>query len=241
MNELATVLEELVADAPLERSSWSDVEERSRRLAAGRRRSSRRFAKQRLLLVVAALVFLALAGGAVGVGVSLLAQQESYHAGEADHPGQIGPLVEITSGESWAMVAWRSDVGVCIDFVVVPGRSPFGCDFPVRGAKPANDTSGSGPPVHAAAGFVSGAGLVGGDGKATIFGIAATEVAAVKVELRDNRLVETQVFDAPAELGADVRFFIVRLSLPQRLSDPGRVRAFLAYDKRGDLIERFES
>ena len=112
MNELTAVLDELVTDAPIERSSWSDVEARSRGLRADQRRGTKRFAKKRLWLTVAALVSLVLATGAVGVGLSLLAQQDSYHTRAADHPGQVGPLVEITSGEGWALIAWRSDVGV---------------------------------------------------------------------------------------------------------------------------------
>jgi hypothetical protein len=234
MNELAETLDELVADAPVDKASWSDVVTRARRIA--RPHEPRR----RVALGLAAAALLALAGTAVGVGRDLLRQQEEFHAQGTDHPEPLGPFVEIASGDDWALIAWQSNVGICLDFAI-PGNSPFGCDFPVRGAKPPTEAWGRGAPTHAVAGFVSGGGLAGGDGKTTIFGIAAREVAAVEVELRDGRLVETALYDAPRELGAEVRFFIVRLALrPQGLPHEGPVVAFRAYDLDGELIERFE-
>ena len=233
MKELHTVLDELVVDAPVEAINSADVEERARS-----RRASRR--PTRLTVALALFSVLAAAGTAVAVGTSLLDQQERFHASMPDDPERLGPLVEVTSGESWALIAWRSKYGICLDFAI-PGNSPFGCGFAVRGAKPPSDTSGSGVPTHAVGGFVSGGNLVGGDGKATIFGVAAREVAAVEVELADGRRVEALLYDAPAELRADVKFFIVRLALPpQRLSGDGPVRAYLAYDSGGELIERVE-
>jgi hypothetical protein len=99
------------------------------------------------VLALAGITLLALAGVAVSVG-SLLTQQERFHASVPDDPKRRGPLVEITSGDNWALIGWRSDVGICLDFAI-PGNSPFGCGFPVRGAKPATDASGSGLPTHA--------------------------------------------------------------------------------------------
>jgi hypothetical protein len=100
--------------------------------------------------------------------------------------------------------------------------------------------SGAGLPIHAVAGFVSGGALVGGDGKTTIFGVAARDVALVSVELGNGRLLDAPLYDAPA-LDAEVRFFVVRLPLSPAL--PGLdhehvVRAYLAYDSKGRLIER---
>ena len=108
-----------------------------------------------------------------------------------------GSWWNIASGESWALITWESKFGLCLDFAIA-GNSPFACGLPVRGAKAATDSSGSGPPVHALAGQVSGGGLVGGDGKTTIFGVAAEDVAAVKVELRDGNIVDAPLYDAPA-------------------------------------------
>jgi hypothetical protein len=240
MNELAMVLDQLVADAPVDKASWNDVLARG-----GRIRRPPRFRK-RLVLALAAVAVVVVAGTAVGVGVNLLAQQERFHAELPDDPQRLGPLVEVASGDEWALIAWESKFGICLDFAI-PGNSPFGCGFPVRGAKPATDSSGAGPPIHAVAGFFSGGSLVGGDGKATIFGVAAPEVAAVKVELGDGRLVDAQLYDAPPALDVELRFFIVRLFLAPHVSAPHvpisryePVRAYNAYDRDGLLIERFE-
>jgi hypothetical protein len=234
MNELTTVLNELVADAPVEKASWPDVLARSRKIRRPRPR-------RRLVLALAVItLLLVLAGTAVGVGVSLLTQQDQFHANAPDDPKRLGPLVEITSGDNWALIGWRSEVGICLDFAI-PANSPFGCGFPVRGAKPATAASGSGLPTHAVAGFFSGGNLVGGDGKATIFGVAAHEVAAVKIELRDSRVINASTYDAPPALKTEVRFFIARLSLDElerRRESP--VRAYSAYDRNGTLVERIE-
>lgn len=238
MKELAPVLDDLVADAPVENSSWTDVLTRSRRI----RRPNR--ARKVFGLAFAVILLVALAGTAIGIGTNLLKQQEGFHTRRGDDPNRFGPLVEITSGENWALIAWRSEVGICLDFAI-PGNSPFGCGFPVRGAKPATDTSGAGPPIHAVAGFVSGSNLVGSDGKMTIFGVAARDVAKVRIELRDGEVVEAPLYDAPRELAADVRFFIVRLPPLQR--EPGSVlrraspvKAYNAYGGDARLIERVE-
>ncbi len=235
MNELATVLDELVADAPIEKANWPDVLARSRKIRRPRR------GRRRLVLALAVITLLALVGTAVGVGISLLTQQERFHATLRDDPKRLGPLVEIASGDSWALIGWRDvDGRICLDFAI-PGNSPFGCGFPVRGAKAATDASGSGLPTHAVAGFFSGGNLVGGDGKATIFGVAAHEVAAVKIELLDGRVINAPVYDAPPSLKTEVRFFIVRLRLGElehRFENP--VPAYSAYDRDGMLIERVE-
>ena len=235
MNELATMLTELVADAPVEKANWADVLARSREIRRPRH------ARRRLGLAFAVIMLLALAGTAIGVGINFLTQQERFHAALPDDPKRLGPLVEITSAANWALIGWRSEVGLCLDFAI-PGNSPFGCGFPVRGAKAATDASGSGLPTHAVAGFYSGSNLVGGDGKATIFGVAAKEVAAVEIELRDGRVVDAPVYDAPHELMTRVRFFIVRLQVDNLggLRADGPVRAYRAYDSKGMLIERME-
>jgi hypothetical protein len=235
MNELAKVLDKLVADAPVDKANWADV------LARSSKPRRPRLARRRLVLALAVITVLMLAGTAIGVGINLLTQQERFHATLPDDPNRLGPLVEITSADNWALIGWWSTSGLCLDFAI-PGNSPFGCDFPVRGAKAATDGSGSGLPTHAVAGFYSGGNLVGGDGKATIFGVAAEEVAAVKIELRDGRVINAPLYDAPPDLKAQVRFFIVRLRVGNLggLSADGPVRAYSAYDRTGMLIERIE-
>lgn len=219
-----------------ERPDWRDVLRRSGHPSA---LGHHRRAPHRLLaLAVVAAALLALAGTAVGLGLDLLGQQERFHAEAPDGPQRIGPLVEIASGEEWALIAWRSkEAGICLD-LAIPGNSPFACDFPVRGAKPPTDTSGSGAPTHSVAGFVVSGNLVGGDGKTTIFGVAAHDVATVKVHVRDGRVLDARLHDAPPSLRARVRFFIVRTHAePGKLGSP--VRAYEAYADDGALIERF--
>jgi hypothetical protein len=209
---------------------------------AARHRTSRCWPRssrgRRLVIALAAAVLLALAGTAVAVRTDLLSQQEQFHARVPDDPARIGPFVEIASGDDWALIAWQSNVGLCLDFAV-PGNSSFDCDFPVRGAKPETSTGGAGPPTHAIAGFVSGGGLVGGDGKTSIFGVAAAGVAAVRIELAGGQEVDASLHDPPPTLDADVRFFLVRLPLPpQGLDSESPVRAYEAYDQSGMLLER---
>lgn len=252
MSELAAVLDELVAEAPVGALTWSDVEARSK----GDQRRLRRRPRRSIIVALAAALALAVVGTAVGVGITLLDQQERFHADAPDDPERLGPLVEVTSGQDWALIAWQSNFGVCLDFAI-PGNSPFACDFPVRGAKPASDSSGSGPPIHAIAGQVSSGGLVGGDGKTTIFGVTAEDVAAVKLELRGGRVIDAPLYDAPPDLDANVRFYIIRLLLPSGQRAPGEapltygaggaslgtaspVRAYIALDRNGALIERVE-
>src|SRR5436190_9431726 len=111
MTELSELLDELVRGAPTGRADWRDVEARSRRMATRR-------ARRPTLLAAALLMVLALAGTAVGVSVNLLAQQKWFHAQAPDDPQRIGPLVQITSGDNWALIAWRSNRGLCLDFAV---------------------------------------------------------------------------------------------------------------------------
>ena len=235
MSELARVLDELVEDAPVERKSWDDVRARLR----PRRR-------RRVSVAAAAAITFLFAGTAVAYeAIDRVQQQERAIDAMPDAPDRVGNAVEVVSGEDWSLAAWRTSEGVvCVTLIVVPGKSPFGCGFPVRGAKPGDHTIGTGPPTHAVAGSVSSGGLVGPDGKAvgiaTVYGVAAADVAAVRVELANGRIVDASTYDAPPALDADVRFFIVRLHLPPTpLHGNPPVAAFLAYDARGRLIERF--
>jgi hypothetical protein len=231
MNELRPVLDELVAEAPFDRADWSDVVRRSRSL---RRRQRPR---KRLALALALMTVLAAAGTAIGVRTDLLTQVERFHAELPDDPQRIGPGAKITAGEDWALIAWRSENGICLDFAV-PGNAAFDCDFPVRGAKPPSDGLGAGLPIHAVAGFISFGGLVGGDSKTSILGVAAQEVAAVEIELRDGRVLKPQLYDAPPELSAKLKFFIVRLPLaPPAPGSGSPVRFYKAYGRGGTMIE----
>jgi hypothetical protein len=233
MNDLRATLDDLARSAPLHRADWADVVRRSR----GKRRNAR--PRKRLLLALAIVVLLAAAGTAIGVSTSLLTQVERFHAELPDDPNRIGPAAEIAGGDDWALVAWQSDNGICLDFAV-PGNAAFNCDFPVRGAKPPSNTLGSGPPVHAVGGFISFPGLIGAsDSKASIFGVATREVASVQIELRDGRVLEPRLYDPPPALNAPVKVFISRIDLPPYRPGTGSpVRFYTAFNREGVLIER---
>jgi hypothetical protein len=75
-------------------------------------------------------------------------------------------------------------------------------------------------------------------------GVAAANVSRVEVELTDGRRLQAPVYDAPAALGLDLKFFLGRTRPPEYgapkvgIPDLG-LRAFSAYDARGRLLERF--
>jgi hypothetical protein len=247
VTKLARMLDELAADARLDGASWGDVLAREERLGQRRRR------RARVALAAAVAAVLALGGTGVAVGPDLLRQQERFHASAPNDPRRVGPMVEIASGESWAVIAWKTDDGsVCLDYAV-PGASPFRCGFRVPGAMDPKDPSLGDLPFQVVDGSpMGGPGLVGSDGMTAIVGVAVPEVAALEVELADGRVVGAPLYDAPRELGLDLRFFVVRVRLPADLSgertSPVRplggvnpLRAFRAYDADGRLIERVVS
>lgn len=247
------LLEDLAAPAESQRPDWDDVLARARVLTQSsrsddaRRSSSDRGGKRtprRLVLALAGAALLVLAGTAIGVGSSLLDQQGRFHATAPDDPDRLSPLVEIASGEKWALIAWKSESGVCLDYAV-PGNSAFGCGWRVPGALPPDDPSRGGLPfqvVHGAA--LGGGGFVGGDGMTAIVGVAAAAVTALEVEIADGRIIAAPLYDAPADLGVGtLRFFVLRVRLPTEI-DYGRanpVRAFRAYDSERRLIARVVS
>ena len=67
-----------------------------------------------------------------------------------------------------------------------------------------------------------------------IDGVIAEEVARVDVVLSNGRVVHARVIEAPTELQANVDFFLVQVP-----GDAGGlVRAFIAYDEAGGVLER---
>lgn len=188
--------------------------------------------RTRLVLAVAIFVLLAAVGTAVGVGVNLLTQQERFDEQRERIPGEpkrIGTLVEITSGPGWSLVAWRSNSGICLDFVV-PMSSSGGCGFGVRGEPRDTAHASAPPPTH----WISG-GTSSQPGAATVIdGVVAEEVARVEVVLSNGRVLHLPVIEAPAELQANVDFFLVQVPKDKG----GLVRSFIAYSEEGQVLER---
>lgn len=161
-----------------------------------------------------------------------------YFDEEANHPSiprLIGDRAVITRGEDWAFVAWRSTRGLCTSLVFPENQGGTSCGLPVVGAR---ETRG---PEHL---IVGGAYQGRPDDDLWLEGVVAANVSRVEVELTDGRRVQAPVYDAPAALGLDLKFFLVRTRPPEygapKVGIPELpVRAFSAYDARGRLLERF--
>jgi hypothetical protein len=150
-------------------------------------------------------------------------------------PRLIGDRAVVTRGEDWAFVAWRSTRGLCTSLVFSENEGGTGCGLPVVGA---GETHGR---EHLIAGS-----LYRGrpDDDLWFDGVVAANVSRVEVELTDGRRLQAPVYDAPAALGLDLKFFLGRTRPPEYgapkvgIPDLG-LRAFSAYDARGRLLERF--
>lgn len=201
-----------------------------------------RFLRLRRRLALAAALVLALTGVgtafAVGARLGDLGAFFEFFDEEANHPSiprLIGDRAVITRGEDWAFVSWRSTRGLCTSLVLSENEGGTSCGMPVVGAP--RETRG---PEHL---------IVGGtyqgrpDDDLWVEGVVAANVSRVEVELTDGRRLQPPVYDAPAALGLDLKFFLVRTRPPEygapKVKIPELpVRAFSAYDARGRLLER---
>lgn len=201
-----------------------------------------RFFSLRRRLAFAAAFVLALTGvgAAFAVGTRLGDLNGFFEyfdrANDSSIPRLIGDRAVITRGEDWAFVAWRSTRGLCTSLVFPEKEGGTSCGLPVVGAS--REKKG---PEHL---------VVGGtyqrrrDDDVWFNGVAATNVSRVEVELTDGGSVQAPVYDAPAVLGLDLKFFLARTRPPEsgapNVGIPGPpLRAFRAYDENGRLLERF--
>jgi hypothetical protein len=196
--------------------------------------------RRRLALAAALVLALTGVGTAFAVGARLgdLDAFFEFFDEEANHPSiprLIGDRAVITRGEDWAFVAWRSTRGLCTSLVFPENQGGTSCGMPVVGAP--RETRGR---EHLIIG-----GLYQGrpDDDLWINGVAAANVSGVEVELTDDRRQQAPIYDAPAALGLDLKFFLVRTRPPEgwppKVGIPEiPVRAFSAYDARGRLLER---
>jgi hypothetical protein len=129
---------------------------------------------------------------------------------EANHPSiprLIGDRAVITRGEDWAFVGWRSTRGLCMSLVFPENEGGTLCGMPVGGAP--RETRG---PEH----LITGGWYQGRpDDDLWIDGVAAADVSRVEVELTDGRRLQAPVYDAPAALALDLKFFIVQTRPPE--------------------------
>ena len=210
-----------------------------------RKRRPFRFLPLRRRLALAAALVLALTGvgTAFAVGARLgdgdLGAFFKFFDEDANHPSiphLIGERAVITRGEDWAFVAWRSTRGLCTSLVFPENEGGTSCGIPVVGAPRAE-----GAPEHL---VIGGAHQGRPDDDVWFNGVAAANVSRVEVELNDGGSVQARVYDAPAALGLDLKFFLVRTRPPEngapKVGAPEPpFRAFRAYDADGRLLERF--
>jgi hypothetical protein len=194
-------------------------------------------------LALAAALALALIGVgtafAVGARLGDLGAFFEFFDDEANDPSiprLIGDRAVITRGEDWAFVAWRSTRGLCTSLVFPKNQGGTSCGMPVVGAP--------GEPRGRDHLVVGGSYQGLPDEEIWINGVAAAGVRRVEVELTDGRRVQAPVYDAPAALGFDLKFFLVRARPPEgwppKVGIPGApFLAFSAYDAQGRLLERF--
>ena len=196
---------------------------------------------RRLALVAALVLALAGVGTAFAVGARLGGDLDGFfesfdrEANDPSIPRLVGDRAVVTRGEDWAFVAWRSTRGLCTS-LVFPGRQgATTCGMPVVGAP--GETGG--PEHRVVGGWYQGR----PGGHLWINGVAAANVNRVEVELADGRHLEAVVYDAPATLQLDLKFFLVRTRPPEYGAPKVEIpelplRAFSAYDARGRLLER---
>ena len=196
--------------------------------------------RRRLALAAALVLALTGVGTAFAVGPRLGDLDASFwffdkEGNDPSIPRLIGDRAVVTRGEDWAFVAWRSTRGLCTSLVFPENQGGTSCGIPVVGA-PRETRS----PEHL---------IVGGtyqgrpDDDLWVEGVVAANVSRAEVELTDGRRLQAPVYDAPAALGLDLKFFLVRTRPPEygapKVGIPVPVRAFSAYDARGRLLERF--
>jgi hypothetical protein len=194
--------------------------------------------RSRLAIAAVAAV---IAGAAAALAVARLVDEESLRSPDwrvenayPSTPGLIGERAVIRRGEDWAFAAWRSTRGLCTSLLFPEAEGATSCGLPIVGA-----LRGTRAPEHL---------VVGGtlqrrpDDDLWVNGVAAANVGRVEVELADGRRLQAPLYDAPAKLGLDLKFFLVRTRPPQNGAPKGGVppfRALRAYDAHGRLLERF--
>lgn len=216
--------------------------DRTRTRAAGRSRFLP--LGRRLALVAALIVALSGVGAAFAVGVRL-GDLDTFlkHFDEGPRhpsiPRLIGERAVVTRGEDWAFVAWNSTRGLCTSLVFPGNEGAISCGIPVTGAP--RETAG--PEYAVVASTYQG--RAGGD--LWINGVAAANVSRVEVELVDERRLQARVYEAPAALRLDLKFFLVRTRFDMQTTPEHNpnvdipdlpLRAVSVYDARGRLLER---
>jgi hypothetical protein len=196
--------------------------------------------RRRLALAAVLVLALAAVGIALGVGARFGDLGASFQLFDEEGNDPSIPRViddrAVVTGEDWAFVAWRSTRGLCTSLVLPEDQGGTSCGMPVVGAP--RETGGRDHLI------VGGSYQGRPEDDLWINGVAAANVRRVEVELIDGRRVQAPVYDAPAALELELKFFLVRTRPPRgwppKVGIPDApFLAFRAYDARGRLLERF--
>jgi hypothetical protein len=224
-DRLAVLREKLVEE--VSQSAWP-----SRRLRIG-------FSRRGYVVVVGCFVaLLAIAGGAIGVGLNLVGEQERIdNAGIAPSEMRaIGARVEVARGDDWSLMAWRSQNGFCIASAWAGASGAVSNSVRSCGRVPSEEPGASRYLVA-----TLGVPTPASDGRGLVAGIVMPTVSRIEIELADGRVLAARTVAAPEPL-ADVRIFLVRAKFDQVPIRPGGlrpVRAYSLFSPDGRLLERF--
>jgi len=200
-----------------------------------RERASRpRLYRRRKVILAVAVLLLTLVGAGYAVGTRAL---DAFDISNGLHePTRIGDRVEIAGVDGYSLHAWRSTRGICLGVVRDGKPAASGCGMPVVGVPP-DQVFPQPEPTHVI-GYMAG----GADGDPFwVAGPVAESVRRVEVELVNGRILEGQVYEAPAVLHAKLGFyFLVDETLSDTTFTPDRhpVQEVRAYDAAGVLLER---
>lgn len=192
-------------------------------------------------VALAALILAALAAAGTAFAISAGLRDFDSFFGMFDEgsndpsvPRLVGDRAVITSGDDWAFVGWKSTRGLCTSVVVGDTEGATTCGLPVFGAP---QTSGR---HHFVAG---GMYQQRPEDDVWVQGVASAKVSRVDIERTDGRRLQAPLYDAPAALGLNLKFFLVRTRPRDGGATPvgipaSPVAAIAAYDHRGQLLER---
>jgi hypothetical protein len=194
--------------------------ERVRRTVERRRRRRRITAGGVAFLVAAAGLVLVVSAlrspssiGPAGLGGSELSPTPGDD-GDGVHP--VGPEAVVAqgvvSGKSWALIAYESNVGLCVDLELGDGRGG-GCGFDVP------EKSDLGLSVSSQAGV----------SKSIIHGVVSKRVAALVVRLDGGEELDLEIIEGPSAFG--VKFFAAFLP-------PNAEGVVEARDDQGAVVQK---
>jgi hypothetical protein len=191
--------------------------------------------RRNVVLVASVLTVLVAAGATVAMSLNFDFLNEQA---QIDTSGVIPPAmrakgarVEVTRGDDWSFMAWRSAEGYCVAYASTGlGNSKRSCG---RVPQEAGGMSRY---------LVATLGVLGtNDSPAAFVGLIMPEVSRIEIELAGGRVISTDTREAPTELDTSLRTFLIRTQLregPIRIGSGPRVRAYSSFAADGKLLER---